>query len=339
MSSGLRFGPEDPNHRVFPDTQQPMTSGRMARLAAHEAGLPGVNGCLPDCLTEDLLCRIFAGDSDSDHAPDLDLTQLLVGARPGAHDSGLAARLELSLIPPESLQRPGDFGALVRAPGAALLHVDTAFANGLDQVQRLMRRVLTDHSPAIAWNLRPLPEAGHTYTDPLPAVKGPSATAALAYGALYLLRGYLRDEHQGLREWLHDSDPQRVTITAALDGPGPDPSARFGLPNLVRIDGVDDKADAILRLPPGRSVSFTYVATGQHRHGHARRDTQVPDLHALVEQIGRDTGSGLDDDARALHELLVGDDDPIADMDLLTRVAESIFSESPTSRLSNRTTR
>lgn len=301
-------------------TQRPLSAARVAELAALCGGVPGVDAPPPADLTEDMLQHSLAGQMERG-PPDLDLTQLLVQGKPGLLDKGRLARLEFHRVPVELLRRSEDFGALVRSPGAALLPVDTDFALGLDQVQALLRRVLVEGSPAIAWNLRPLPEEGHTNAPALPAVSGSSATAALAYGALYLLREHLRPEFVELAAWFDDIEhPNAVTITASMESLHADGST---WPRLLRVEGIDDKVGVRRRVPVGRLVPHCYVAADQHANA-LRLDAQpVGTLADLIEQIGRDCGSQMDDDARRLHRLLVHDDEPINDETLLDRVADA----------------
>lgn len=306
-------------------TQRPLTPARVAELAAHCEGLAGGDTAPTGSLTEELLMQSLAGSLGIAKPPDLDITQLLVQSRPGLDDAGRLARVELQRIPVESLRRPGDFGALVRSPGASLLPVDTAFALGLDRVQALLRKVLVDRSPAVAWGLRPLAELGTASAPALPAVTGSSATATLAYGALYLLRQYLRPEFSEIAAWLSDIErPNAVTITASLEALETADDHAFRWPCLVRVDGVDDKLGALQRLPAGRPrIERLYVAQGQHANTPRLGAEEAFDLPALVGRIGREVGSGLDDDARRLHQLLVQNDEPVTDMELVTRVVES----------------
>ena len=217
---------------VEPAAWHPLTPARIAGLAAGLAFPLGRHAVVPDCLQDDLVVRLFQGQWPPQEK--LDLTQLLVSGWRGADDSGRLARLELWLVPADSLDRAADHGALVRAPGAALLPVDFDFAEGLNRVQRLLRQVLEPGAPALAWSLRPLPQTDLAAPPPLPAVTGPSATAALAYGALVLLRDHLKPEHAALADWLHDTEPATITITAALDGPLPDEQP-FRWPRFIAL--------------------------------------------------------------------------------------------------------
>lgn len=317
----LKFGPDSARPLVQPTTtQQPLSDVRVAALAALCGGECGAAAPAPRTLTEDLLHQAFADGQRAADRPDLDLTQLLVESRAGVEHAGFLARLEFKCIPAESLHRRQDFGALVRSPGAALLPVDPTFAQCLDQVQALLRKVLVDGAPAVAWNLRPLRTHGQQSAPPLPAVTGSSATAALAYGALYVLRDHLKPEHHNVAAWLHDIErADAVTITAALEAFD---DAKFRWPRLVRVDGVDDKLAILGKLPAGRVVTHRYVADGQHVAAQRLGAKEVADVSALFERIARDCGSDLDDDARQLHRLLVQDDKAVLDVALLTRVAQ-----------------
>lgn len=326
--AGLQFEPAlDPQLQDLgqPGSQPALSPARVAGLAAGLAHPGSPSALQPACLQDDLVLRLFEGQWPP-AAGKLNLTQMLVSAWQGAHDSGRVARLELWLLPADSLQRPGDHGALVRAPGAALLPVDPDFAEGLDRVQRQLRQVLQPGAPAVAWNLRPLPLTDLPDPPPLPGISGHSATAALAYGALYLLRLHLQPAHAALADSLLDTAPANIAITAGLDGPLGGAEAGntpWHWPRLVRVGGLDYKLGALQRTLPPRQAAWRYVAHDQHASAQALAAAKPLGLDDLIVGISQDCGGGLDADARQLHRLLIQDDAPITDPALLARVANS----------------
>lgn len=303
----------------IPSTQKPCMPSHVARLAAHVAGLDARLAARPANLQDDLICSAFERP-DVDGQPDLDLTVLLVSPWLGANDRGALARLELWRVPDALLDaRPAARCTLVRSPGAAMLRIDEAFAQGLERVQALMRAVLDRGAPAVAWNVRPLGTTDEPHAACLQGLTGLSASTAFAYGTLILLGRYLRDEFGAVEGWLHDIEhPDGVAITAelaALDAAKP-----FRWPALVPVLGVDDKFSALDRVAPGRVVHHRYVARGQPSNARHLAAGEAEDLGRLIEHIGRDAG-GLDDDARSLHRLLVHDDKPVEERNLLERIA------------------
>ncbi|MBQ0942235.1 SUMF1/EgtB/PvdO family nonheme iron enzyme [Ideonella sp. 4Y16] len=300
-----------------------LSPARAAALAAGCAAdeLPGA--AQPATLDEALLQDLYTGHWPPPRADTLDLVQLLVSAWTGALHSGRLARLQLWALPlrADSLQPAQP--SLVRAPGALLLPVDDNFAEGVHRVQRLLRRVLQPGAPSVAWNLRPLPSGDLPHPPALEHLSGPSATATLAYGALYLLRDHLRPEFAELADQLYDSEPAELTITAGLDGPLEDmaPDAPVQWPCLHRVGGVDDKLAALDQLPTGRHISHRYVAHDQHSNAAELPATKPVDLAALVVRIADECNGGLDADARTLHRHLSTRSEPFTDMDLLERVA------------------
>ncbi|MBQ0942265.1 SUMF1/EgtB/PvdO family nonheme iron enzyme [Ideonella sp. 4Y16] len=305
--------------------QPTLSPARVAALALG-VGHPGhALGRQPASLSEALLADSLVGDWPPAGSTHLNLVQLLVGPWQRADGRGCLCQLELWCLPTDWLaQRPAwdpGPGTLVRAPGAVLLPVDQHFAQGLDRVQRLLRPLLRPGAPALAWNLRPMPEKGQSQAMPMSAVEGPSAIAMLAVASLYLLRGWLdatQPELARLAGWLEDLELPLCTLTAALDEPVAGGDA-IPWPRLMPVGWVNDKFAALHRLPLGRHVARRYTA-------EPPADLEQPHWHLaeMIERMVRDLDPGLDDDARDLYRMLL---DPTAPspaerhMPLLERVA------------------
>lgn len=327
---GLRFESEADPPASHPVSHAPLLASRCAALAVGcaDPGWPAARQ--PESAEEQLLVDAFERRWPPPGAATLDLTQMLVKGTRGAAHSGCLARLQLWLLPAGDGGALSAGGQLLRAPGAALLQVDAEFAEGLAQVQRLLDQVLLPGAPGVAWCLRPLPSTDASEPAPLLQVLGPSATAAMAYGALYLLRDHLQPELAEVADALHDAEPATISITAGLDGPDwdPDPRPPLRWPRLVRVGGVDDKFAALDRTLPQRSVTHRYVAHDQQAAVQLPSRQPVT-LEGLISQVAADANGGLSPDARILHRLLATDNAPITDRQLLSDVA--LCTEPPTS--------
>lgn len=241
----------------------------------------------------------------------LDLTQMLVYRLPHQRsDEGLLLALQLQAVDsaPTDSNHPNAAGQLIRAPGAALLWTDRDLLNGLHLVQDLLNTLLNTllkpGAPAITWSFASLAEPADRVQS-VQVVGGPSATAAFAYGALYLLRDHL-DTTQPAIDQLAQllcsiEDPSAISVTAALL---PSLDGKTTWPRLGRVDGVPEKLAALGRtLPQGSPVRFGFVAEEQEpdpRIAHAHRAAQ---LGQLIEAIERLTCT-LSPDARLLHQAL-----------------------------------
>ena len=319
-----------------PSTSHPaLTPRRVAQLAAYGLqadegiGRAALKGFAPTNLQEDLLRAAF--DAGSLPRPDLVLVQPVVTAWLHANGYGALAELQLWLHEQAPAHWPNDAGTLVRAPNAALLPLDSHFADGLRRVQDLLARVLQPGAPAVSWCLRPLKaQSAAALPLPLPALLGPSATATLALGVLVLLRDHLRSDTPALRELkaaLYDCEPERAVISAAL-GDWPASGAANPWPALLPVGGVTDKLGVTLDLSDLYRIRGHYFADGQTGVGLGPWPP-VTDLGQLAQRVAAET-CDLSPDARALHAQLVAPDldESRLDTDLLARVAAD---SSPTS--------
>ena len=230
------------------------------------------------------------------------LTMFVVGKE------GALCELDLQVI-----QLPGDLaeahGFLVRAPGAALLSLDAAFQAGLSQVQSLLQRVLKPAglpkaeagARAISWRVRALHKedgSGNAVTPYFDELGGPSLTAALAVGSLWLLRDSLAEPwkshwHRTLREL----KPDRFCATAALLGyEGPPPHLPEGLLDdplqwtLAPVAGVEVKFDALAHHRPNReedrkarTIRKAFVALHQDVSGTLVTPVKRETLASLIQ--------------------------------------------------------
>lgn len=284
-------------------------------LAAHAHGWANPRQTLaPTDLANRLLWhRLRQPDgSASHHSPQvyetLNLVQMLVFEyRHHIGYEGLLLRLELQAVDstPHSDDDPQTpaAGRLIPAPGASLLWLDSALKNGIDRVQSLLNSVLKPGAPAIAWGFASLAQVGDAVQS-VSVLGGASATAALAYGALYLLRDHLDTSQlhvQTLAQYLCAlEEPDAVSITADLDAyNGTD------WPQLRGVDGVPEKLAALdTRLPPGCAVRFSFVAQEQEEDPRIAHAQRACDLGQLIEGVERLTSS-LNPDARQLHQALL----------------------------------
>ena len=244
-----------------------------------------------------LIRQWLALDLDVWSGPKVSLMTLFVGSE------GIACELDLQVVPlPETLT--GAHGCLVRAPGAALLTLDAAFQAGLSQVQSLLQRVLAPPTAsgrsvaaplAISWRVRALDKSdgsGNAVTPYLTELVGPSLTAALAVGSLWLLRDHLAEPwksrwHRALREL----KPDRFCATAAFLGyEGPAPHLPEGVMDdplrwtLAPVGGVELKFDALAEHRPNRHViRKAFVAQHQDVSGTKVAAVKCQTLAALIQ--------------------------------------------------------
>ena len=322
LSDNLRINSQVSTDFIEDDSHPPLSAPRVAALAATAWRPEGMDPTEQQDACEALLVRALQGRLPR---PALDMTQLLIGGVRGPEDSGVLARLRLWSVPPNdhaapTPPRPAGCGPrLVRAPGAVLLPVDTSFGRGLSRVQALMDQVLPATAPDLAWDLAPLSEKG-AYAPDLPAITGGSASATLAYGALWVLRDHLKPEHADLRALLNNSEPEQVSVTAEL-GPVALADRPFIWPALAQIEGFDDKFSALNRLPTGRKVAHLFVADGQPCNAAALSAHQAGTLFDLVAEVARHANGGLTPEAAQLHALLMAADRPTPPAALLRAVA------------------
>jgi formylglycine-generating enzyme required for sulfatase activity len=263
------------------------------------------------------------GDRDAQ----LDMVQLLISN--ADRPRGELSRLVLRRV---GADHSSEHGRLVRAPGAALIRLDDKFADGIKAAQKLLDRVLLPDAPSVAWSLRGLPERDPTTgkeAPKAPAVReltGNSASAAIAYGALYLLRRHLRDEFASEQKALDVSEPQRISVSAALHWPEQPGARQEAWPQLAPVGEIDHKLEVIARLPTRRKLQRVYGAEGQYSNAPESGCTTAKSLRELIHEVANDAASALSEDERALYARLLGDDD-VPDRDapayrsLLDRVA------------------
>lgn len=75
----------------------------------------------------------------------------------GLQDSGALGRLMLWQHP---ARQPEDQGALVRAPGAVFLEIDSDFQTCLQKVHAVIRRVAPASGQVLAWDVQPMARSG-----------------------------------------------------------------------------------------------------------------------------------------------------------------------------------
>jgi formylglycine-generating enzyme required for sulfatase activity len=251
-----------------------------------------------------LWCALRAG-SAPEHAPrvleTLDLTQMLVYLPTRAYQAVLVA-LEMQAVDSGETHHQAA-PALLPDARAALLRTDSSFRAGLGLVQTVLRRICRPDAPAITWRFSSLALPGDTVQS-FCDITGDSASATLAYGALYLLRHHLNTDHSPAvaavaEQLLNIETPASVGITAALCANGDAP-----WPTLARIDGAGEKLLALdSNLPPGRVVQHRFLAQEQIDQQPQLPAHGAQDLGTLVHDIARLTCS-LSADARLLHQAL-----------------------------------
>ena len=239
----------------------------------------------------------------------------------GANGAGLSATLTLHRVP-----QTGARLCLAPAPASALLlrsgpGWDLALAEVQAQVAALLGRAARRHlqHTAIAWDL------ARTGSGGLAAISGPSASASLALGMLWLLRAHVPLPWQPLLLRLTAADLALAAASAAL-GPG------FG---LLPVAGTLDKAQALHALLEGLAGhpdAPRLVLHVSHLQGlpSAPAPGQVsqaphPDLLHLLQHLADQADPLSDDQAGLLQVLLQPGDAPprLADPLLLQRVYQA----------------
>lgn len=252
----------------------------------------------------------------------LDLTQMLVYGDGHRLRSRLMA-LRLRTFKGDPNDAHNETGKLIPDVGACLLGLDDDFQRGREDVQALINAVLKSRAPhreappAIVWSLHLLPSTGDSVQQ-VDQLKGASATAALAYGALYLLRHHLNMALPHVAALVEDllniDDPSSVTVTARFK-PCADPALTWAQlwPELDIIGGASDKLKGLdSQLPTGRQVPHRFLAQGQSEHDGVDLTIfgarEADDLGDLLRQIAQQT-SQLDTDERLLQTALLTLDD------------------------------
>jgi hypothetical protein len=284
---------------------------RILRLAAHAHGrtYPGQGLTEAPASMQDQLLQACLAGIVLPTLSELDLTQMLVYAR-GKRNVGTLMHLRLQAIHSAPLDadwalEPPEGGRLIVHPSSVLLWTDKPFRDGLSLVQQLLNQVLLPDAPAIAWGVESMALPGDEVQS-VSEVQGPSATAAIAYGALYLLRLHLRTDLPhvaALRERLCAiEEPNLVSITAQLR---PSESMAQPWPLLEKVGGVDEKLTGLSALlPTGRHISHRYVAHNQTSDAHRINAHRIEHLGQLIERIEEHTSS-TQPDARALQSRLL----------------------------------
>lgn len=205
-------------------------------------------------------------------------------------------------LPPEHANA---HGLLVRAPGAALLELESDFEAGLRQVQHVIRRVLAPAGTrlpngdlstpvAISWRLRALDkkdDLGNEVAALVKALEGPSLTAPCAVGCLHLLRDHLAEPWRN-KWWkvLREIKIERFCATAALtgydDANPTSPTAQkdvFDWP-LAVVGKVGIKLDAVGKLRDNWwSHKLVFVANHQVVTGNVVLWEEKESLADLIE--------------------------------------------------------
>jgi hypothetical protein len=314
QATGSARGPHKPGFGpVYPGFVQAFSPQEVLLLAAHAHGWRSPQQTLTptDLASRLLFHRLQQPHNTTPNGPQVDeslnLVQMLVFRY--AHHTGyegLLLRLELQAV--DSTPAPGDdpyalaAGQLIRAPSAGLFWLDEAMQSSLDRVQDLLARVLKPGAPAITWGFASLAQPGDAVQSVL-QLGGGSATAALAYGALYLLRNHLdtsKPHIQALAQHLCAiEEPSAVSITADLnvcDGPN--------WPRLLRVDGVPEKLAALARASHGSTPPHCLIATAQEHDPRLAPAQRADNLGQLIERAEHLT-STLSEDGRLLHQAML----------------------------------
>ena len=285
------------------------TPEQVLGYAASANGWTDPTQCLsPHDLNTQLLWHTLRAEATPAHGPRvverLDLTQMLISEAGRHHQGHLAALVMRAVdsVPSNDEFSPSATDRLIPDASAALLLTNESFRQGTQNVQQLLQRVCRPDAPAITWCFNSLALPGDTVQS-ISEITGASASAALAYGALYLLRRHLdtrQPEVAALKtHLLHIEEPASVSITAALrDIP------QQLWPELTLIQGAGSKLLALdSHLPVGRVVPHRFVAQEQLDREPTLPARGAQSLDALIQQIGELTCS-LSPDAQALHQAL-----------------------------------
>jgi formylglycine-generating enzyme required for sulfatase activity len=225
------------------------------------------------------------------------LPALLVG---GEH--GVVAELRLWRVP-----AAGGGLRFVPVPASAITPLRLSFQKSLTTVSTWLGEVLkstpaTTQRPAahaadhlLAWDLLPL-------TGSLGALRGDSAGAAFALGALWLLREFAPPAYRVALGRMHAGEFTRVAVSAALDAAG----------TLRPVQGVAEKAESLRLFRNALKQPMPiHVAHGQ-QVDVPPLDPDPPafephkDMQSLLEAAARHCAP-LSDAQRDLYQALLGD--------------------------------
>ena len=210
----------------------------------------------------------------------------------------MLASLTLSLV-----RAPNAHLRLVPAPASAITPMTPLFAQALANVTQYLRATLRPAAgidlqhQALAWDLA-------CKRRDLQGLDGDSAGAALALGALWLLRDAAPDALRLALGRIPRDALMATTITAALAPQGA----------LAEVGGVGDKADALAPwaqvLQEHRSGFFLHVALEQAASRSALQAQGAtllghPTLPALVQAVA-DACEPYTPEQNALHQALLG---------------------------------
>lgn len=264
----------------------------------------------PTCLQEQLLqVALSYGHHAPLHLPSeqLELTQMLV------YGSGIRPRSRLLGLHLKTIDNGTDCNdnqnstRLIADVGASLIGMDADFQRGLQQVQALLNDVAHPDAPVISWRFDLLPLEGDSI-ESFDYLEGSSATAALAYGALYLLRRHLKTDLPHVKELARNlliiEDPASVSITAQFASGD---TTHNPWPCLEGVGGAPEKLAGLdTQLPTGRFVPHRFVASNQRKISRVASIAahEASDIADLVRQIATLT-SQLNDDARLLQATLL----------------------------------
>jgi formylglycine-generating enzyme required for sulfatase activity len=269
--------------------------------------------------------------------PDVSTWVVLVQPSTGlVGDQGLLAQLRLWRHEPGGVQAHGH---LFRHPSAALLQLDDAFQGAVAQVQSLLNAWLIPGAPNLAWSLHPVQHELGTGAPSLWKLGGASATAALAMGALYLLRDHLDRRQHGLvelRRALVDLDFSRVCVSAQL-GPTSDPA---DWPELGEVLGIEAKYRALVAhvdsaIGPARLWTSEYTRNqAPHPPGSSLPALQTSQNLLQLAQAMAKASAGLTEHQQALLEWLTRpDQDETPPLKLVDAVARAHNSSAPPASL------
>lgn len=269
----------------------------------------------PKSLEEDLLqkalinpnyCRFRAGFGDSrSGAPALDgcdTIVLVVHTDPETNTNQPAA-MQLHLWRVPTGKRVSAKNALVRAPGSYLWITDREFDKSLQSVEALLKIYTCGNTGfAIAWDLRPAPLGAHAKAPTILGIDGPSASGALAVGALALLREFVVDP--AIRRYLYEMSPSHLAISAQI-------KLENARPMLDKVGAIDVKAGVFEDIDPNNLTlpKCFIVHTDQRYSGNKLDGTpfephKARDVQHLLQIAARENEEKVSSRAATLFEKL-----------------------------------